>query len=88
MLTFDLLTSNSIEVFLYLSPTHMKYSNWMKGSQDIERKASGLPTDLPTGAVARVAQWLERRVQRSDDPCVGDSNPTVDVGAGLSDETV
>jgi hypothetical protein len=25
---------------------------------------------------ARVAQWLERRAQRSDDPCVGGSNPT------------
>jgi hypothetical protein len=24
----------------------------------------------------RVAQRLERRVQRSDDPCVGGSNPT------------
>jgi hypothetical protein len=31
-------------------------------------------------AVARVAQWLERRAQRSDDPCVG--------GSGLSNETV
>jgi hypothetical protein len=41
-----------------------------------------------------VAQWLERRAQRSDDPCVGGSNTTVvriplwDVGAGLSDDTV
>jgi hypothetical protein len=26
---------------------------------------------------ARVAQWLERRAQRSNDPCVGGSNPTV-----------
>jgi hypothetical protein len=28
----------------------------------------------------RVAQWLERRAQRSDDPCVGGSNPTVGSG--------
>jgi hypothetical protein len=30
--------------------------------------------------VARVAQWLESRVQSSDDPCVGGSNPTVGHG--------
>jgi hypothetical protein len=30
--------------------------------------------------VTRVAQWLELRVQRSDDPCVGGSNPTVGRG--------
>jgi hypothetical protein len=30
-------------------------------------------------SVARVEQWLGRRVQRSDDPCVGGSNPTVPV---------
>ena len=30
--------------------------------------------------VARVAQWLERRAQRSDYPCVGGSNPTVGRG--------
>jgi hypothetical protein len=29
------------------------------------------------GGVARVAQWLERRAQRFDDPCVGSSNPIV-----------
>ena len=29
---------------------------------------------------ACVAQWLERRVQWSDDPCVGGSNPTVGRG--------
>jgi hypothetical protein len=28
----------------------------------------------------RVAQWLERRAQESDDPCVGGSNPTVGRG--------
>jgi hypothetical protein len=30
--------------------------------------------------VARVAQWLERWAQRSDDPCVGRSNPTAGHG--------
>jgi hypothetical protein len=30
--------------------------------------------------VARVAQWLERRAQRSNDPCVRGSNPTVGRG--------
>jgi hypothetical protein len=30
---------------------------------------------IPT-SVARVAQWLQRRAQRSDDPCVGGSNHT------------
>jgi hypothetical protein len=29
---------------------------------------------------ARMAQWLERRAQRSDDPCVGGSNPNVGRG--------
>jgi hypothetical protein len=29
---------------------------------------------------ARVAQLLERRAQRYDDPCVEDSNPTVGRG--------
>jgi hypothetical protein len=39
--------------------------------------------------VACVAQWLERRAQRSDDPCVRGSNPTVGRGCRcLSDETV
>jgi hypothetical protein len=39
---------------------------------------------------ARVAQWLECRVQRSIDPYVGGGGriPLWDVGAGLSDETV
>jgi hypothetical protein len=31
-------------------------------------------------AVARVAQWLEHRAQRSDDLCVGGSNSTVGHG--------
>ena len=31
-------------------------------------------------AVARVAQWLEHWAQRSDDSCVGGSNPTVGHG--------
>jgi hypothetical protein len=37
---------------------------------------------------ACVVQWLERRAQWSDDPCVGVRIPLWDVGAGLSDETV
>jgi hypothetical protein len=32
---------------------------------------------LRSQEVAREAQWLERRAQRSDDPSVGGSNPTV-----------
>ena len=38
--------------------------------------------------VARMAQWLERRAQRSDDPCVGVRIPLWDVGTGFPDETV
>jgi hypothetical protein len=37
---------------------------------------------------ACVVQWLERRVQRSNDPCIGGTNPTVVQGVGLSDEAV
>jgi hypothetical protein len=40
--------------------------------------ALNLCIQLPfTSKIACVAQWLERRTQRSDDPCVESSSPTV-----------
>jgi hypothetical protein len=46
--TFDLKINRGLPLLTNnVSPTH---KNRMKGSQDIERKSSGLPIDLPTGA--------------------------------------